>query len=93
MPCLDIRALTFCSVFFPKPYDKTKPQKCPVVFTIHGGHFLMGTPQDNDAWNAKFASKYNSTVIALNYAKAPKNAFPGPIHVSGSTHRNSVSSN
>lgn len=42
----------------------------------------MGTPQDNDAWNAKFATKFTSTVIALNYAKAPKNAFPGPIHVS-----------
>lgn len=42
----------------------------------------MGSPQDNDAWNAKFAVKYGSAVIALNYAKAPKNAFPGPIHVS-----------
>lgn len=42
----------------------------------------MGSPQDNDAWNAKFATKYGTVVIALNYGKAPKNAFPGPVHVS-----------
>lgn len=42
----------------------------------------MGSPQDNDAWNAKYAVKYGAAVIALNYAKAPKNPFPGPIHVS-----------
>lgn len=74
--------LTCYRVFFPKPFDKSKPRKLPVVFTIHGGHFIMGSPQDNDAWNAKYAVKYSSAVIALNYAKAPKNAFPGPIHVS-----------
>lgn len=70
------------SVFFPKPFDKNKPRKLPVLFTIHGGHFIMGSPQDNDAWNAKFATKYSSVVIGLNYNKAPKNPFPGPIHVS-----------
>lgn len=42
----------------------------------------MGSPQDNDHFNAKFATKYASVVIALNYNKAPKNPFPGPIHVS-----------
>lgn len=48
----------------------------------------MGSPQDNDAWNAKFATKFGTTVIALNYAKAPKNAFPGPIHVGGPFREN-----
>lgn len=45
----------------------------------------MGTPQDNDAWNAKFASRYSATVVALNYNKAPKTTFPMSVHVS--THR------
>lgn len=53
----------------------------PLCFTIHGGGFIMGTPQDNDAWNAKFASRYSSTVVALNYNKAPKMTFPMSIHV------------
>ncbi|CAN8102783.1 unnamed protein product [Discula destructiva] len=77
----DCRKLLPTRVFFPKPFDKTKPpRKLPVLFTIHGGHFIMGTPQDNDAWNAKFATKFGFAVVGLNYAKAPKNAFPGPIH-------------
>lgn len=54
----------------------------PLCFTIHGGGFIMGTPQDNDAWNAKFASRYSATVVALNYNKAPKTTFPMSIHVS-----------
>ena len=41
----------------------------------------MGAPQDNDAWNAKFASRYSATVVALNYNKAPKTTFPMSIHV------------
>lgn len=53
----------------------------PLCFTIHGGGFIMGTPQDNDAWNAKFASRYSATVVALNYNKAPKTTFPMSIHV------------
>lgn len=56
----------------------------PLCFTIHGGGFIMGTPQDNDAWNAKFASRYSATVVALNYNKAPKTTFPMSIHVSKS---------
>lgn len=50
----------------------------------------MGSPQDNDAWNAKFATKYGIAVIALNYGKAPKNAFPGPVHVSEVCHHTSI---
>lgn len=38
----------------------------------------MGSPHDNDPWNFAFASEQNALVVALNYAKAPLNPYPGP---------------
>ncbi|CAI0648119.1 Arylesterase [Colletotrichum sp. SAR 10_86] len=67
-------------IFFPKCFDKTSKDKLPVLFTIHGGGFVLGTPDDNDDWNAAYATQHHSMVIGLNYAKAPGNPFPGPIH-------------
>ncbi|KAF6822342.1 alpha beta hydrolase fold protein [Colletotrichum plurivorum] len=67
-------------IFFPKCYDKTSKDTLPVLFTIHGGGFVIGTPDDNDGWNSLYATQHHSIVIALNYAKAPGNPFPGPIH-------------
>ncbi|KAK1708431.1 hypothetical protein CaCOL14_008141 [Colletotrichum acutatum] len=67
-------------VFFPKCFDKTSKDKLPVLFTIHGGGFVLGTPNDNDDWNQTYASQHHSIVIGLNYAKAPGNPFPKPIH-------------
>ncbi|KAH8882943.1 alpha/beta-hydrolase [Thozetella sp. PMI_491] len=67
-------------IFFPKSYDRNSGQKLPTMFTIHGGGFVLGTPEDTDRWNYLFASKHNMLVVALNYAKAPSNPFPGPVH-------------
>ncbi|KAL0930466.1 alpha beta hydrolase fold protein [Colletotrichum truncatum] len=67
-------------IFFPKCFDKTSKNTLPVLFTIHGGGFVLGTPNDNDDWNAIYASLHHSIVIGLNYAKAPGNPFPGPIY-------------
>lgn len=69
-------------IFFPKTYDRTNPASppLPVLFTIHGGGFILGSPPDNDGWNSAFASQHDVLVVALNYGKAPANAFPGPIN-------------
>ncbi|KAF9874787.1 hypothetical protein CkaCkLH20_07924 [Colletotrichum karsti] len=67
-------------IFFPKCFDKTSKDKLPVLFTIHGGGFVLGTPDDNDDWNSMYSTQHHSIVIGLNYAKAPGNPFPGPIH-------------
>ncbi|WYZ45997.1 hypothetical protein EsH8_IX_000222 [Colletotrichum jinshuiense] len=67
-------------IFFPKCFDKTSEVKLPVLFTIHGGGFVVGTPNDNDDWNQTYASQHHSVVIGLNYGKAPANHFPKPIY-------------
>lgn len=67
-------------IFFPRSYDRqsSSPQPLPLLFSIHGGGFVIGDPMDNDAWNTLFANQHSALVIALNYAKAPANPFPGP---------------
>ncbi|EJT74747.1 alpha/beta hydrolase fold protein [Gaeumannomyces tritici R3-111a-1] len=67
-------------IFFPTAYDPAKPRELPILFTIHGGGFVLGTPNDTDRWNYQFCNTHGALVVALNYAKAPANPFPGPIH-------------
>ncbi|KAH8905734.1 alpha/beta-hydrolase [Coniochaeta sp. PMI_546] len=64
-------------IFFPKAYSRTSTTPLPTLFTIHGGGFVIGSPHDNDAWNSAFATEQTALVIALNYAKAPLNPYPG----------------
>lgn len=65
-------------IFFPKSYDRNSPKPLPLLFSIHGGGFVVGDPSDNDIFNFKFSETQTALVIALNYAKAPANPFPGP---------------
>ncbi|KAL1866456.1 hypothetical protein VTK73DRAFT_4690 [Phialemonium thermophilum] len=67
-------------VFIPSSYDRTSSQRLPTVFTVHGGGFVLGCPEDNDDWNRTFCDMHSVLVVALNYAKAPTNCFPGPVH-------------
>ncbi|KAK3688706.1 Alpha/Beta hydrolase protein [Podospora appendiculata] len=82
------------SIFFPASYTGSKSGvkpapgaataaedvNLPLLFTIHGGGFVIGSPPDNDAWNHKFASQHGFLVIGLNYAKAPGSPFPNALH-------------
>lgn len=65
-------------IFFPRSYDRASPRPLPLLLSIHGGGFVIGDPSDNDAWNSLFANQHSALVVALNYAKAPANPYPGP---------------
>ncbi|KAL1888872.1 hypothetical protein Sste5346_009256 [Sporothrix stenoceras] len=72
-------------IFFPPSYDRTAtPQhKYPVLFTIHGGGFVVGNPQDSDAWDYDFVRsnpKQPTIAVELNYRKGPVSPFPTAIH-------------
>ncbi|KAI1478052.1 alpha/beta-hydrolase [Daldinia eschscholtzii] len=70
-PSLPIR------VFFPKSYDPYSAKApLPTIYTIHGGGFCFGRPNDDDQWNAHFANMHNVLVVALNYRKSPFYPFP-----------------
>lgn len=64
-------------IFFPKSYDRSSPRPLPLLLSIHGGGFVIGDPSDNDPWNSAFCNTHSALVIALNYAKAPANPYPG----------------
>lgn len=66
-------------IFFPAAYDRQSQSPLPLLLSIHGGGFVVGDPSDNDAWNHLFANQHNALVVAVNYAKAPANPFPGPL--------------
>ena len=74
-------------VFFPEAYDRESQSQSqsrsapalPLLLSIHGGGFVVGDPSDSDVWNHAFSNQNNCLVVALNYAKAPGNPFPGPL--------------
>ncbi|KAI1387585.1 alpha/beta-hydrolase [Hypoxylon trugodes] len=73
----DSRPFLPIRIFFPKTYElDSSHELLPTVFTIHGGGFCLGRTQDDDEWNARFASMHSVLVIALNYRKAPNFPFP-----------------
>ncbi|KAI1843807.1 hypothetical protein JX266_010066 [Neoarthrinium moseri] len=63
-------------IFFPKDYDQTSPETLPLVFSIHGGGFCVGDPEDDDRWNRRFSDEHRFLVVELNYRKAPWYPFP-----------------
>jgi acetyl esterase/lipase len=67
-------------VFLPKSYSLGESRRLTTIFTIHGGGFVLGCPEDNDDWNRKFCTMHAMLVIALNYTKAPGSPFPVPVH-------------
>jgi acetyl esterase/lipase len=64
------------SIFFPKKYDQTSAKTLPLLMTIHGGGFCIGSARDDDEWNRHFANSQGALVVALNYRKAPRWPFP-----------------
>ncbi|KAK3306393.1 Alpha/Beta hydrolase protein [Chaetomium strumarium] len=71
-------------IFFPPGHNPSTKgatsTKLPTLLTIHGGGFVVGSANDNDNWNRTFSTRNSFLVVALNYAKAPGNPFPGPIY-------------
>ncbi|TEA13818.1 Carboxylesterase NlhH [Colletotrichum sidae] len=76
----DCRPNLLVRIFFPSDYDQTSPQTLPTLFSIHGGGFSIGVPDDDDAWNRTFADLNGALVVALNYWKAPWSPWPNGLH-------------
>ncbi|KAK2001705.1 alpha/beta hydrolase fold protein [Colletotrichum falcatum] len=76
----DCRKALPIRIFFPSDYDQTSPQTLPTLFTIHGGGFCIGVPDDDDEWNRTFADLNGVLVVALHYWKAPWMPWPHALH-------------
>lgn len=48
----------------------------PVIINIHGGAFVMGEPEMDDAENRRFAFELGALVVSVDYRLAPEHPFP-----------------
>jgi acetyl esterase/lipase len=49
----------------------------PVILHIHGGGFVMGSPEMKDVENRLFASELRCTIYSVDYRLAPEAPHPG----------------
>ncbi|MBT3310903.1 MAG: alpha/beta hydrolase [Desulfobacteraceae bacterium] len=47
-----------------------------IYLDIHGGGWITGAPQMNDAHNLAIANEVNVAVVSIDYRLAPENSFP-----------------
>ncbi len=66
-----IRVLTY------RPVRSDAP--LPVILHIHGGGFVMGSPEMKDVENRVFASELKCAIYSVDYRLAPETPHPGPL--------------
>jgi len=66
-----IRVLTY------RPNNADAP--LPVILHIHGGGFVMGTPEMKDVENRVFASELKCAIYSVDYRLAPEAPHPAPL--------------
>src|SRR5262249_18777015 len=66
-----IRVLTY------RPVRSDDP--LPVIVHIHGGGFVMGTPEMKDVENRLFASELKCAIYSVDYRLAPEAPHPAPL--------------
>ena len=67
----DVRALLY------RPNQGDDPK--PAVLHIHGGGYVMGTPEMNDPANRMAALALGCVILSVDYRLAPETPFPGPV--------------
>ena len=57
-------------------YNMEKTGKLPVFVNLHGGGFVIGKAEVDDAFMPDIAEKANIRIINVDYSLAPENPFP-----------------
>lgn len=57
-------------------YGFENPDKAPLFIDLHGGGFVLGTPEMDEHINLELLKETGCKVISISYAKAPKYPFP-----------------
>lgn len=58
---------------------KTKTDNRPGVLYIHGGGYILGTPENMDAGCRLIASEIDCVVVSVDYRLAPEHPYPEPL--------------
>jgi acetyl esterase/lipase len=67
----DVRVLIY------RPTDVSGPT--PAVLHIHGGGFVVGAPEMDDATNRTHALEFAATIVSVDYRLTPEHPFPAPL--------------
>ncbi|GAA3617524.1 alpha/beta hydrolase [Streptomyces chitinivorans] len=51
----------------------------PAVYAIHGGGFMLGSPEVDHDWNLLLCRRLGALVASVDYRLAPEHPFPAPL--------------
>jgi acetyl esterase len=57
-------------------YNLEKSERLPLFVNIHGGGFIMGSPEMDDPYMMNVALNANVKILSVDYSLAPEAAFP-----------------
>ncbi len=60
-------------------YGFENTETAPVFFDLHGGGFLLGSPEMDHDINLEFNQAVGCKVISIDYAKAPEHPYPAAV--------------
>lgn len=60
-----------------KPVDLG--ENAPGIYWIHGGGFLFGVPEQDEAQSIRWAKEVGAVVVAVDYRLAPEHSYPAPL--------------
>ncbi|MEW9674176.1 alpha/beta hydrolase [Ammoniphilus sp. 3BR4] len=55
---------------------KNKSETLPGLLWIHGGGYVLGSPEDDDIICQRFVTEANCVVVSVDYRLAPENPYP-----------------
>ncbi|MCQ3016324.1 alpha/beta hydrolase [Pseudomonas tremae] len=61
------------------PPGNSNNSKLPAILYIHGGGFVLGSPEMADDYLAELAIELQAIVVAVDYRLAPEHPFPIPL--------------
>jgi acetyl esterase/lipase len=61
-------------------YDKKeKEEKLPGLLWIHGGGYVLGSPEESDVLCQQFVTDANCVVVSVDYRLAPEHPYPAAL--------------
>ena len=54
-------------------------KNAPGIYWIHGGGFLFGVPEQDEAQSLRWAKEVGAVVVAVDYRLAPEHPYPAPL--------------
>lgn len=72
----DVRALLYQPM---QSNAERSPSTRPGYLHIHGGGYLIGTPEMGDLSNIEICAELKATVLSVDYRLAPEHSIPAPL--------------